>query len=767
MRFIFNPSTGNLESADNVTSPLKTLGEKFKVAELTNMNTPDLEQSPDSFLRPGETLEDWDVTFRRPNAYGGLQRTGFANGPPKWSGTKNLPFNKRDAWRKNFVDKLVKWIIKKIKKFNKTALPGEVPNISVNNILRDMGYSPSEAAGTIRKSPPTTLRNYITEAFSKVPKQYKFTSEPYGFKTQVNPRKGEINLTDVQKEKALNFFRKNHKSMSITQMAEKLMRQLSTAGKKGYSVPVKTMAMFLSRFRDWLINKNVISMDDMFQGRGGLRPDVKIKKDLKFDPKWDNYRKDYMKLVKQDASIYKNPKFQNKKGKFLYNYFDDFLKLELLNKGLLDEALGPKWPAMMRPSFEHVQGITPGRILNDPSALRKVDLQTVRYNFENLGATSKNYSNVKQGLSQARKLLNKKDFKSANNALKIVNEIYDSVGKDFKLNRKELPKYKIINGQIKETNLKGIIKPQTIKKSFSSFFEKVANQANEAELKQIKKVNPAAYKVINEIKKGGKNVDKYIKVLEPKGTTLRSVAGAIPQIDISPRLGNAFKVLGTLAWPLEGVFAGMDASEAFGKGASGKDTAEYIGKRFFEGIANLPALAIAGTGWLKDKAQGKDAKFDMPYEFTFAQDALQRDLDRTPENVKQRRIAEIEFDNTMLPNMTMVDVMEESASKEDIEIPRDKFLKGRLGENYKKTHPKDFKEEVEIKETENVWGTPIPMKSITEGFSRDEFLAKGGRVGFADGTAHDDKSDEEILAWIKNQMFELDQGWNTGKSVPG
>ncbi len=37
-----------------------------------NFNTPDLEQSPDSFLRPGETLEDWDVTFRRPNADGGV-----------------------------------------------------------------------------------------------------------------------------------------------------------------------------------------------------------------------------------------------------------------------------------------------------------------------------------------------------------------------------------------------------------------------------------------------------------------------------------------------------------------------------------------------------------------------------------------------------------------------------------------------------------------------------------------------------------------------
>ena len=58
MRFIFNPSTGNLESTDNVTGPDVTLGDKFKLAQLDNFNTPDLEQSPDSFLRPGETLED-------------------------------------------------------------------------------------------------------------------------------------------------------------------------------------------------------------------------------------------------------------------------------------------------------------------------------------------------------------------------------------------------------------------------------------------------------------------------------------------------------------------------------------------------------------------------------------------------------------------------------------------------------------------------------------------------------------------------------------
>jgi len=51
---------------------------RIKVAELDNFNTPDLEQSPDSFLKPGETLEDWDVTFRRPNAQGG--RIGFQGG---------------------------------------------------------------------------------------------------------------------------------------------------------------------------------------------------------------------------------------------------------------------------------------------------------------------------------------------------------------------------------------------------------------------------------------------------------------------------------------------------------------------------------------------------------------------------------------------------------------------------------------------------------------------------------------------------------------
>jgi hypothetical protein len=48
-------------------------------SEMDNFNTPDLDQGADSILRPGETLEDdFDVTFRKPNAEGGRQ--GFKDG---------------------------------------------------------------------------------------------------------------------------------------------------------------------------------------------------------------------------------------------------------------------------------------------------------------------------------------------------------------------------------------------------------------------------------------------------------------------------------------------------------------------------------------------------------------------------------------------------------------------------------------------------------------------------------------------------------------
>ena len=106
----------------------------------------------------------------------------------------------------------------------------------------------------------------------------------------------------------------------------------------------------------------------------------------------------------------------------------------------------------------------------------------------------------------------------------------------------------------------------------------------------------------------------------------------------------------------------------------------------------------------------KLSKFDsevLPWgEFTFAQDKLKKQLDETPENVKLRRIAEIEFDQTM---PYMVDVMDMPESREELEIKKDKFLKEKLGENYKITHPKQVEEEKHP--TDNLTGVDKYMLS--------------------------------------------------------
>ena len=70
--YIESPTTGQ---------KLKSKEKALLLAERDNVNTPDLEQSPDSFLRPGETLEDFDVTFRRPNSIGGRVRLSDGTKP--------------------------------------------------------------------------------------------------------------------------------------------------------------------------------------------------------------------------------------------------------------------------------------------------------------------------------------------------------------------------------------------------------------------------------------------------------------------------------------------------------------------------------------------------------------------------------------------------------------------------------------------------------------------------------------------------------------
>jgi hypothetical protein len=93
-------------------------------SEMDNFNTPDLEQSPDSFLKPGETLEDFDVTFRRPNAQGGMQQLVQPNADgsrPGYNG-KRGPSSKPITFFPKNVQKLIKdYGVKKYYKLDKSG----------------------------------------------------------------------------------------------------------------------------------------------------------------------------------------------------------------------------------------------------------------------------------------------------------------------------------------------------------------------------------------------------------------------------------------------------------------------------------------------------------------------------------------------------------------------------------------------------------------------------------------------------------------------
>ena len=112
-------------------------------------------------------------------------------------------------------------------------------------------------------------------------------------------------------------------------------------------------------------------------------------------------------------------------------------------------------------------------------------------------------------------------------------------------------------------------------------------------------------------------------------------------------------------------------------------------EKFFEDIVNIPALVYGAGKYGLDKATGKGKKagpfdyletkqkFETPYEATFARDTLDKTIkQKSPEEIK-RNLGRIEFDTTILPNMTMVDDMEIPASKYEIQKAEQDFNKAK------------------------------------------------------------------------------------------
>ena len=406
-----------------------------------------------------------------------------------------------------FKNDLKKYILKQIKDFKKGALPNEKYQLIENEVHRAMGYD--QAAGN---KPSKTVIKYVKEAISELPKDGSWELNKTGKGEIADSSKRMGAIPKDLKDRIKPFFRKNYKNLSVAQMAERLSGQLG-----GHPLHAAVRSA-LFRYRDFLAEKGVIKVSDVQRGMGGAEGVKRMPPQL-----YEDYKKETMELAKK-AGLTEDPRFIATRGKFKgefgYWKFDDYMRNTMLNMDKIRKVLGPNFPTMLLPSFEHTMGVKPGLITGDTSALKKVELQTKKYNFgaiDGMGARSADFRRVQANLKSAVKELTDGNTVSANKSLAKVNQIYDNVAEKFNLNRKGLPNYTVQSGGIFENNLKQVSKAEKPNVSMFNFFEKVANQASEKEIKVIKdptKVDPRVAKVITKFQsKDTRGIQKILASL--------------------------------------------------------------------------------------------------------------------------------------------------------------------------------------------------------------------------------------------------------------
>ena len=245
---------------------------------------------------------------------------------------------------------------------------------------------------------------------------------------------------------------------------------------------------------------------------------------------------------------------------------------------------------------------------------------------------------------------------------------------------------------------------------------------------------------INELNKarGGVSLEDDIKIVKKhaasKGVKFNSFAGFVDFTDMDFKLPPAVKqaatrILNTAGTTLRGfgkaaividpMFAAIDASEAFTKGAGGKTAGKYVTESFFQDLINLPTT-VAGAGkFAVDYAKGKrgdDLKFEGDLLYTpktFADERLQKKLDSMPQSEKLRNIADLKFDQTTGAGMRMVDDMEIPASQAEINAAREENRKNLMGPYYKYGIESMVEEEPEE--------TPLQNEGIPSIFTQPKF----------------------------------------------
>ena len=453
---------------------------------------------------------------------------------------------------------------KEIKEFNKNKI---LPKEKYTASLRDLGRK--------MKVSNKAIENYLVEI-----KDLDF--DVYGA--------GESAPTQLS-IKDQNKFKKYYKTKTIAQLTREISGR-DLRSQKGMSVYTQ-----LERLRDTLDKKGIIDKKDSLKGFTDRPLGYKRTAGETFRI----YEEQQKRLAAKDPNISKNLKYFKKSGEFSPRKLDTEL-LKFLNMDTVKGSLDLRFPKFLKPSYEHIQGITPGDIIGDSEALRKVDLATRRYNFKEMGAKSNLYRDVKNYLRTAQAAIKNNEIGIADEALEVVNDIYTKVSNKFpNLDRKDLPNYSIKDRIVKETNLKGLIQPKKIEDSFKTFFKSVADTTTKSELETIKRVQPNAFKVIDLFQKGKVNEGyNLIKSRMPsvKGGAKFAVpilaGGAALNFLTSPAEAAETGVVDKAkSWPIEHPW--LTGGAATGATAATKPGRKLLGKAFR--TLGTPLAGPLWAGW--------------------------------------------------------------------------------------------------------------------------------------------------------------------------
>ena len=380
-------------------------------------------------------------------------------------------------------------------------------------------------------------------------------------------------------------------------------------------------------------------------------------------------------------------------------------------------------PTSLTPSFEHFQGITPGTITQDPDALRKVGITTQDFNFNVLGAKAKNniYKTIKNELRTAKEAAKLGDNKTAKQSLNTINEIYDDVAIKLKtVKRDKLPKYNLSKNLIKETNLKAV--DFDVEKRLGNTIENYVRFVAAGPKKDVAKIKqPNLKKAVQLVKKGD---DQAVKeLIDSRLPAVRSgqlfskllpgleqIAQGIKNIpdDIAKKkyFTLGLKALG----PIGTYIAADDTYEALKAGRPVAEALEYglIGTNLIGSAKDLMALS-------PEEREARSVVKQAEMTDQIAQDESMLDTDFETPKVKSdltREEAEEKFEAAKARRK-----LERESQEADIAKARAISMSGL----------KDL----------------ITGKRFTGQEMPTQYMAAGGRMGFADGP--DDPSKRKFM----------------------